>query len=232
MNDLGWLYYEDPNDDAFPWGAVYNAAMALAMLPDATVESVIEGAMKYASPEIEKEIRHGLAIVDKYNNPMDRKMWKEITDIHANPESPYYAFDRIEKYQLSSIYENVTWAFALLKATRGNVEQSVVIAVNRGRDTDCTAASAGALAGALTGTSTIPEDWFEILESGIAANPYTNSHMTNRAIADDMYRALQNKLHSMAGEVEKMKADSGKTNKNDQHMKSYVELMRSHGVID
>ena len=232
MNELGQLYYEDPGDDAFLWGAVYNAAMALAMLPDATVESVIEGAMKYATPEIEKEIRHGLAIVDGYDDPMNRKMWKELTNMYGNPESPYYAFDRIEKYQMSSIYENVTCAFAIFKATRGNVEQSVVIATNRGRDTDCTAASACALSGALTGTSTIPKDWFEILESGIADNPYTNSHMTNKGIADGMYRALQNKVRRMAAEVENMNATSGIKNEKEKKMASYVKLMREHGLIE
>ena len=85
MNDLGRLYYENPNDDAFAWGAVYSAAIALAMLPDATIE-------------------------------------------------------------------NVTYAFALFKATRANIGQSVIIVVNRGYDTDCTAASAGALCGAFSGT--------------------------------------------------------------------------------
>jgi hypothetical protein len=81
MNDLGRLDYYDANDDAFAWGAVYNAGLALAMLPAATVESVIEGALAYATPEIEEEIRYALAITDKYDDPMDREMWQELTDM-------------------------------------------------------------------------------------------------------------------------------------------------------
>ncbi len=223
MNDMGKLYYEDPNDDAFAWGAVYNAAMAMALLPGATVESVIEGALKYATPEIEEEIRYVLAITDKYEDPMEKEMWQELTDVYMDPESKYNAFRRIEKYPNSSVYENVGYAFALFKATNANVQQSVIIAVNRGYDTDCTAASAGALCGALSGTSTIPEDWIETLDAGIANNPYTNAHFTNKATADGLYRALQSKVYRMQEEL--------KIN-NDTRMKAYVDLMQESGVID
>jgi ADP-ribosylglycohydrolase len=197
MKEMGKFYYEDPNDDAFAWGAVYNAAVALAMLPDATVESVIEGAMEYATPEIEEELRYVMAITEKYDDPMDRAMWQELTDVYMEPDSKYNAFARIRKYPNSSIYENVGYAFALFKATNANVEQAVLIATNRGYDTDCTAASAASLCGALTGTSTIPKDWIETLDAGIINNPFTNSHFTNKATADGYYRALwkQNTMH-------------------------------------
>jgi hypothetical protein len=224
MRDLGRLYYEDPQDDAFAWGGVYNAALALALLPDATVESVIEGALGYASPEIGEEIRHALAITDKYDDPMDRAMWKELSDMYVSPESRYYAFSRIEKYINSSVYENVTYAMALFKATRGYVEQSVIIAVNRGYDTDCTAASAGALCGAFSGTRNIPGEWIGILDAGIASNPYTNAHFTNKATADGLYRALQSKLLRMQKEIME--------NDNDPEKKAYVDRMKKYGVID
>lgn len=227
MSEMGKFYYEDPNDDAFAWGAVYNAAMALAMLPDATVESVIEGALKYATPEIEQEIRYVLSVTDKYEDPMDKAMWNELTDIYYNPQSKYYAYKRIKKYINSSIYENVSYAFALFKATNANVKQSVIIAVNRGYDTDCTAASAAALCGALSGTSTIPKDWIETLDAGIKNNPYTNAHFTNKATADGLYIALQNKVYRIEKE-----ADAMKNNKDEKkRLKAYVKLMREAGVI-
>jgi hypothetical protein len=227
MKEMGKLYYEDPEDDAFAWGAVYNAALALAMLPDATVESVIDGALEYASPEIEEEIRYVLAITDKYDDPMNREMWQELTDVYMDPESKYNAFRRIEKYPNSSVYENVGYAFALFKATMGNVQQSVIIATNRGYDTDCTAASAGALCGALTGTSTIPAGWVETLDAGIADNPYTNAHFTNKATADGLYRALQNKVLKMEKEAKSMRGNSDKK----RELNTYVSLMRTTGVI-
>ena len=233
MNEIGKLYYEDPNDDAFAWGAVYNAAMALAMLPDATVESVIEGALKYATPDIEAEIRHALAITDKYDDPMNRDMWQELSDMYMNPESRYYAFSRIEKYKNSSIYENVGLAFALFKATRANVKQSVLIATNRGYDTDCTAASAAALCGALSGTTKIPEDWIVTLDAGIANNPYTNAHFTIKATADGLYRALQNKAYRLAVELENLKDNAGNYSKAEvDRLETYVDLMKKCNVIE
>jgi hypothetical protein len=230
---MGKLYYEDPDDDAFKWGAVYNAAMALAMLPDATVESVIEGALAYATPEIEEELRYVLAITEKYEDPMNRDFWQELTDVYMVPGSKYNAFDRIEKYPNSSIYENVGYSFALFKATNANVKQSVLIATNRGYDADCTAASAAALCGALTGTSTIPADWIVTLDSGIANNPYTNAHFTNKATADGLYRALQSKVSRMEDEYESLKSNNKSGSKEDlTKQKDYIKLMKQHSVID
>ena len=233
MNEMGKFYYEDPNDDAFAWGAVYNAAVALAMLPDATVESVIEGALEYATPEIKEELRYVMQITDKYDDPMNREMWQELTDVYMEPDSRYNAFARIRHYPNSSIYENVGFAFALFKATNANVEQAVLIATNRGYDTDCTAASAAALCGALSGTSTIPEDWIETLDAGTLNNPYTNAHFTNKATADGYYRALQNKAYRMEREYRELKGSRDSTSKEKlAAMKDYVQLMKKHKVID
>ncbi|MBT6006143.1 MAG: ADP-ribosylglycohydrolase family protein, partial [Prolixibacteraceae bacterium] len=204
-----------------------NAAMALAMLPDATVESVIEGALKYATPEIEEELRYVMSVSEKYEDPMNREMWQELTDIYMDPESKYNAFARIEKYPNSSIFENVGFAFALFKATNANVRQSVIIATNRGYDTDCTAASAAALCGALSGTSTIPKDWVKTLDSGIANNPYTNSHFTNKATADGLYLALQSKVKRMEKEAASMKKNSEEAKK----INAYLKVMREADVL-
>lgn len=234
MKEIGKLYYEDKEDDAFAWGAVYNAALALAMLPGATVNSVIEDALKYATPEIKEEIEYGLALADKYSdNPLDRKFREELNAMYADPNSPYCIDGRIEKYPLSSIYENVTCAFAIFKATQANVKDAVIIACNRARDTDCTAASAAGIAAALTGTSTIPQEWIDFLENGIRENPYTNNHMTNKAAAQGIYRALQSKLRRMNEEVKAWEDQNAGSEMPTEveNMKEYVELMQETGVI-
>jgi ADP-ribosylglycohydrolase len=232
MNEIGNLYYENKKDDAFGWGGLYNAALALAVLPGATINSVIEDALKYATPEIRKEIEYGLAIADKYRgNPMDPGFRKELNQMYAHPSSPYFAANRIEKYVQSSIYENVTCAFAIFKATNGNVRDAVIVATNRGRDTDCTAASAAALAGALTGSATIPPTWIETLENGTKENPYTNSHMTNRATAQGLYRALETKLSRLAADLKAKKRVNGGELPNDQEkIREYLDLMLKSGV--
>ena len=231
MQEIGRLYYEDPNDDAFKWGAVYNVALTLAMLPGATVNSVIEDALEYATQEIKTEINYGLAIADKYLNPMDRGFRKDLNAMYADPSSPYYANERMRYYTLSSIYENVTCAFAIFKLTGGNLEQSVIVATNRGRDTDCTAASAGGLAGAFSGTTTISNEWISKLEEGTRYNPYTNSHMTNRATADGLYRALQNKLRKMDEHIRSTDEKYGSNISSEANQKiKYLRLMKQLGV--
>lgn len=231
MKEIGRLYYENKNDDAFAWGGVYNAALTLAMLPGATVNSVIEDALKYATPEMRTEIEYGLSIAGKYSDPMDRRFREELNNMYADPESPYNANKRMTKYIGSSIYENVTCSFAILKASKGNVELAVKIANNRGRDTDCTAASAGGMAGALTGTTTIPEEWIEYLEKGMSDNPYTNSHMPDKATAQALYRALQNKLKRMAEELKVAEKQYGKKLPAElAYTKNYLDLMQKSGV--
>jgi len=232
MNEMGKFYYEDPNDDAFAWGAVYNAAVAMAMLPDATVESVIEGALEYATSEIEEELRYVMQVTEKFDDPMDREMWQALTEVYMDPDSKYNAFARIEQYPNSSVYENVGFAFALFKATNANVKQAVLIATNRGYDTDCTAASAAALCGALSGTSTIPEDWIETLDAGIVNNPYSNSHFTNKATADGFYRALEQKAYRMKKEYKDLRKNPGSRSKAEvDKLGKYVKLMNKWDVI-
>jgi ADP-ribosylglycohydrolase len=231
MKEIGRLYYVNKNDDAFAWGGVYNAALTLAMLPGATVNSVIEGALKYSTPEMKSEIEHGLAIADKYTDPMDRKFREELNAMYSDSASPYYANKRMTKYIGSSIYENVTCSFAIFKLTKGNVELAVKVANNRGRDTDCTAASAGGMAGALTGTATIPKEWIDQLETGTKNNPYTNSHMTNKATAQGLYRAFQNKLRRMTNELTVAKKQYGiKLPVEVVKKEKYLALMHEIGV--
>jgi ADP-ribosylglycohydrolase len=232
MKEIGRLFYENKEDDAFTWGGVYNAAITLAMLPGATVNSVIEGALKYATPEIRTEIEHGLTIADKYSDPMDRKFREELNSMYADSTSPYYATKRMTEYINSSIYENVTCSFAIFKLTKGNVEQAVMVANNRGRDTDCTAASSGGLAGALTGTTTIPKNWIDQLETGTKNNPYTNSHMTNKATAQGLYRAFTSKLKRLTEELKIAEKKYGKELPAEiTKKKKYLELMHETGVI-
>ena len=187
--------YQPPFSDSFPWGAAYNAAVVHAMRPDAPMDSVIETALKYSTPKIRKEIQNGLDIAKKYSEPLD--MRKELNEVYTSKDSPYYADIRMKTYPASSIYETVTKAMAVFAATKGNVKEAIVVAVNFGRDTDCLGATAAGLAGAFSGTGTIPPAWIEAVEQGTKNNPYTNSHMTIKETAKGMYSALQNKVRKM-----------------------------------
>jgi ADP-ribosylglycohydrolase len=196
--------YQPPNSDSYPWGAAYNAAVVHAMRPDATVDSVIETALKYSTPQIRKEIQNGLDIAKKYKQPLD--MRRELNEAYTKKDSPYFVNARMKTYHASSIYETVTKALAVFYATKGNVKDAIVVAVNFGRDTDCLGATAAGLAGAFSGTSTIPAEWIETVEQGTRNNPYTNSHMTIKETAEGMYSALKNKVRKMKNYVTLMES--------------------------
>ena len=196
--------YQPPYSDSFPWGAAYNAAVVHAMKPDSTVDSVIQTALKYATPEIRKEIQNGLDIAKKYKEPLD--MRRELNDVYTKKDSPYSANARMQHYRASSIYETVTKALAVFAATKGNVKDAIIVAINFGRDTDCLGATAAGLAGAFSGTGTIPTEWIETVEKGTRNNPYTNSHMTIKKTAKGMYSALKNKVRKMKNYVTLMES--------------------------
>ncbi len=187
--------YQPPNSDSFEWGAAYNAGVVHAMTPHATVDSVIGTVLEYSTDQMRKEIQNGLDIAAKYGDPLD--MRKELNEVYAGKDGPYAAAKRMKTYHASSIYETVTKALAVFVATRGNVKDATITAINFGRDTDCLGATAAALAGAFSGTATIPPEWIEAIEQGARNNPYTNSRLTIKETTDGMYAALKKKIKRM-----------------------------------
>ena len=70
------------------------------------------------------------------------------------------------------------------------VGSAIVTAVNFGRDTDCLAAVAGGLAGALSGDSAIPREWTDQVNAATAADPYTNNRRSIAETADALLDAF------------------------------------------
>ena len=56
----------------------------------------------------------------------------------------------------------------------GDFKRTIQLCVNAGWDVDCTAATAGALLGALTGTAGLPNDWREKLGPNLLVQPLTH----------------------------------------------------------
>lgn len=82
--------------------------------------------------------------------------------------------------------EAVGLAFGAFTAARGDFSDSVLTAVNMGRDADTTAAVAGALAGALRGESAIPAEWADAIRPvrGTCLPAMAGRHV--REIADQL----------------------------------------------
>jgi len=177
---------------ALRWAALYNAAVAEACRPDATVESVLAAAQRFARyraeagslyaryDNIEKTIIHALDLAAKHTDPI--AMRDEFYEL--------YEGGRHFVYSMSDAGEIISKGLAIFAITRGDPRQAILAAVNFGRDTDCLAAVAGGLSGALSGVSTIPAEWIAQVNEATRLDPYTNNRRTIEETADGLFRAF------------------------------------------
>ncbi len=185
LYDVGRVY-QPVISDSFPFGAAYNAATSHAFTPDATVESVIQTALDYAAPAVQKLIKRDLEVAERYDDPL--AMRDEFESLYVSKD---VAYDQ------SRIHETVGKSLAIFLAANGDPRKSIVAAVNFGRDTDCLAASAAGFAGAFAGVEAIPREWIEAVDAATEGHPYTNSHETIEETADGMYQAFKSKVNRM-----------------------------------
>ena len=188
--DIGRLYFV-PTDVALVWAGVYDAAIALALRPDATVDSVVSGALQFAPEPIKREIDRGLEIVGKFSDY--EEMRAEFYKLYSGVGTFYAS---------ATASETVTKAFALFVYSKADPREAILAAVNFGRDTDCLAATAGGLAGALSGVGGVPAEWIEQVDAATAVNPYTNTVCTVKEHADGIYAALKNRARKMRAQLE------------------------------
>jgi ADP-ribosylglycohydrolase len=192
--DVGRLLFK-PSDVALAWAGIYDAAIASALQPEATVDAVfqavfaaIDGFQKaphkyYKAENIRHEIERGLEIVEKAR---DFKAARNAFYEHYTGSGTPYA--------MSSAAETVTKALAMFAMARGEAHSAILYGVNLGRDTDCLAAMAGGLAGALSGIGSIPAEWVRQVDEATFANPYTNIQVTIEDHAKGLFAALQNRV--------------------------------------
>ena len=182
--EVGQLY-QTSNSRGLQWACVTGIAIASATKPGATVDSVIGDVLdscdpKWVTGELEREL----------------KKTEKITDIH---ELRQY-FDGVYSgigipYAFSDANEVVTTGMCIFQMVKGNTRDAVIAGVNMGRDTDCVAAVAAGITGALGGTQSIPERWISQLEKATQLNPHTNSHRTMIESADGIYNAYRDRLN-------------------------------------
>jgi len=181
------------------WAALYNAAVAEACKPGATVESVIavatkfaryraEGARLYALYDtIQREVGKALELAQKNSDP---------AAMRAEFYQHYHGGDYFN-YGQSQANEVVSKGLAIFALSKGNPRDAILTAVNFGRDTDCTAAVAGGLAGALSGGVALPEKWISQVNEATLADPYTNNRRTIEETADGLFEAYCVRHHRL-----------------------------------
>ena len=101
----------------------------------------------------------------------------------------FYEGGHYFNYGASQANEIVAKGLAVFAVTRGDPKLAITTAVNFGRDTDCLAAVAGGLAGALAGIEAIPSEWTEQVNEATRQDPYTNNHRTIEETADGLLEA-------------------------------------------
>ncbi len=189
--DVG-LVYASETTFALRWAALYNAALAEALKPEASVDSVLDVAQAFASyrgqkgtpygryDTIAEELGQALDLAKEYDDPMRlRDAFYEI-----------YFGGRHFVYSASQANEIVCKGLALFLLCEGDVQEAMLAAVNFGRDTDCLAAVAAGLAGAFSGAESLDQEWIDQVNEATKADPYTNSHLDIDETADGLHRAV------------------------------------------
>jgi ADP-ribosylglycohydrolase len=171
------------------------AAVSAAMSPSASLTSSIESALAACQAHrVEGELTrqwHWYGHVFQLNE----RLVKTAVDIAARHGDVFSL--RAEYYESlqaslvgSEAAQTLAVALGMLVAADGDLRQAIIGCVNYGRDNDSYATVAGAIAGALHGTSAIPPDWRGTVE---AANPESDMGALSLGLAEVAWQQQQKK---------------------------------------
>jgi ADP-ribosylglycohydrolase len=156
--DVAGLIHAGPSTFCRDGACAIAAAVAEAMNPNATVDSILEASWKYLHKESSKEM------LDRIRLAMD--MVKH-TENYEDFRKGYY-----QKYLgdiISDSRETVPCVLALFKLAGGDPVKAVEYGANFGRDADTIGTMAGALAGAYKGVDALKSEWVAKIESAFGA---------------------------------------------------------------
>jgi ADP-ribosylglycohydrolase len=176
--------YQPRHANALDWSSAYCAGIAEACNPEASINSVVEIIRKYLSDEPRREIDEGIEWAEKSNS------YEELRDRF------YKRYNgRGFVYAMSLSHELMAKGVALFIFTKGNPKNTILDAVNFGRDTDCTAAIASGLSGAFSGSGSLPTEWIDQVDKATIANNFTVSRRTLKETADGLYESFINEAN-------------------------------------
>ncbi|MBD3292279.1 MAG: hypothetical protein GF393_05105, partial [Armatimonadia bacterium] len=142
---------------------VIAGAVAEAMRPNATVDGVLETAIRL-SP------KRSFVTFDERRFDNLRDTIKRAVEIGRSADDVFAAREGLyaEMLQYAAIDPQEVFAltFGILAASDGEIEQAVIGGANIGRDADTISSLNGQICGALGGASSIPGPWMAGLERG------------------------------------------------------------------
>ena len=168
---------------------VMAAAVAEALRPGATVESVVDTCISLAHDGTRN------AIDAVTTAARDCKGWEEAIPVLRDAVRPFDTvgevyrdpqLDARKPSRLNAI-EELPVALGMLVANRGAYVETVLGGVNYGRDSDSIAQMGGAIAGALHGEAAVPEAWISKVASA-SKRDFKRVADGLAEVAEDVYR--------------------------------------------
>jgi len=203
IREVGQLY-NTANSRGILWAEVTVVAIAAATRAGATVDSVI-GAVFDNCDKVDTRFFRPAGI----RGELDRALkltagCTDVRDMRRKFDSIYSGTGLV--YAQSYANEIVTKAICVLKMTQGNTWEALKAGINMGRDTDCLAAVAAGITGALSGGESIPKDVVKQVDYATSVNPHTSSKRTLRESSDGLYYAFKARLARMRTYAQEMEA--------------------------
>lgn len=193
--EVGQLY-QNSNSRGLQWACVTGVAIAEATRPGATLDSVLGAVFDHCDPvEVLPELERHLTATAGMS---DIRELRSYFDDHYSTKGVTFS--------MAYANEVVTKGLTIVQMTKGVTKDAIIGGVNIGRDTDCIAAVAGGIAGALTGTASIPQDWFDTVDAATKVHRFSASQRNVLDYADDVYRAFQQRLEREGAYAETMAA--------------------------
>jgi ADP-ribosylglycohydrolase len=162
--------------------AAIAAAIAEAFRPEATVDSIIQAGKAYVDENVGQVIDECIGYAKQVPDMLDVRelYWKRFGG-------------RVPTDSLEVVGES----FAMFWLTKGDPKQCMIAGSSLGRDTDCIASIAGAIAGAFKGIDAIPRDWVDICEKAIKADTHeiitTSMEEQSKALYDILLKIMEDR---------------------------------------
>jgi ADP-ribosylglycohydrolase len=140
---------------------VFAAAVAAAMVPEATASSAVEAALELAKDGTRLAVAAVAEVAEGLDDweqaiPLLRKAIEPFDTV--GPDYRDQSLDARRPSRTKAI-EELPVALGFVLVSGGDVRQAVLGGTNYGRDADSIASMAGAVTGALSGRAGVPEDW-------------------------------------------------------------------------
>jgi ADP-ribosylglycohydrolase len=178
---------------------VYAACVAEAMRPGASVSSVIEvalGMAKDGTRDAIEAVTTAASLLDDWRTsiPAIRSAVEPFDTVGPNYRAP--ARDARIPSRTKSI-EELPVALGMLVVAEGDYRETVLGAVNYGRDSDSIAVMGGSIAGALGGRTVVPDEWVTTISEASRLD-ITATGPTMASVAKDVWAKDQERFAQRA----------------------------------